>query len=58
MKPPWPCSSYLVRDHSLPGVVTVITARPSDLDPRTSGLLADLGRDVDVARIHLDGLAR
>lgn len=49
--------AYLVRDHSLPGLVTVVTARPADLDPMTSGLVADLARDVDFTRIRLDGLA-
>ncbi len=49
--------AYLVRDHSLPGLVTVVTARPSDLDPMTSGLVADLARDVDFTRIRLHGLA-
>jgi predicted ATPase len=49
--------AYLVRDHSLDGLVTVVTARPSDLDPMTSGLVAELARDADFARVRLDGLA-
>jgi eukaryotic-like serine/threonine-protein kinase len=47
---------YLVRDHTLTELVTVVTARPSDLSPMASGLLAELGRDVDFARVRLDGL--
>ena len=48
---------YLVRDHTLVEFVTVITARPSSLDPVTSGLLAEMARHVDVARVRLHGLA-
>ncbi len=48
--------AYLTRDHSLQGLVTVVTARPSDLDPMTSGLVAELAREVDFTRIRLAGL--
>jgi tetratricopeptide (TPR) repeat protein len=49
--------TYLVRDHRLPGLVIFATARPFLRDSRASGLLAELGRDVDVARVHLHGLS-
>ncbi len=48
--------AYLVRDHTLDGLVIVVTARPSDLDPAKSGLLAELGRDTDMIRLPLEGL--
>jgi DNA-binding XRE family transcriptional regulator/tetratricopeptide (TPR) repeat protein len=48
--------AYLVRENSLDGLVTVVTARPSDLDPMTSALVAELGREADFARIDLRGL--
>jgi predicted ATPase len=49
--------TYLVRDHRLAGLVSFATARPFQRDSRASGLLAELERDVDVARIHLHGLS-
>jgi transcriptional regulator with XRE-family HTH domain/tetratricopeptide (TPR) repeat protein len=48
--------SYLVRDYSLSNFVAVATFRPIDLNESARGLLAQLGRDVDAARIRLDPL--
>ena len=48
--------AYLVRDYRLADLAVVITARPTDLSEQATGVLADLGRDVDSARIRLDGL--
>ncbi len=48
--------AYLVRDYRLADLALVITARPTDLSEQATGVLADLGRDVDSARIRLDGL--
>jgi tetratricopeptide (TPR) repeat protein len=48
--------TYLVRDHSLPGLVVFGTARPYRRDGKASGLMAELARDVDLARIRLNGL--
>lgn len=47
---------YLALDHRLDGLVVAVTARPSDLDPAASGRLAELGREVEVARVSLAGL--
>ena len=49
--------AYLVRDYGLADVAVVITARPTEMSEQATGILADLGRDVDSARIRLDGLA-
>ncbi len=49
--------AYLVRDYGLADLAVVITARPTELSEQATGLLAELGRDVDTARIRLDGLA-
>ena len=49
--------AYLVRDYGLADVAVVITARPTELSEQATGVLADLGREVDSARIRLDGLA-
>ena len=49
--------AYLLRDHTLPGLVTIATARPMELSPLASGLIAELGRELEVVRIQLDGLA-
>lgn len=35
---------------------TVGTARSTELGPMARGILADTGREVDTARIHLGGL--
>ena len=48
--------SYLVRDYGLSGFVAVATVRPSDISEQTSGLIAQLGREVETARIRLDPL--
>jgi transcriptional regulator with XRE-family HTH domain/tetratricopeptide (TPR) repeat protein len=48
--------AYLVRDYGLADVAVLITARPTELGERATGVLAELGRDVDSARIRLDGL--
>ncbi len=47
---------YLVRDYGLSDLTTVITARPTDLPEGTTGLLAELGREVSTVRVRLDGL--
>jgi transcriptional regulator with XRE-family HTH domain/tetratricopeptide (TPR) repeat protein len=47
---------YLLRDHTLPELVAIATARSDELGPVASGLIAEVGRDVDVARIPLNGL--
>ena len=48
--------AYLVRDYSLSEFVAVATVRQTDLGERASSLLAQLGREVDTARIRLDPL--
>ncbi len=48
--------AYLVRDYQLAGLVTVVTARPTDLSERASAVLADLAREVETDRIHVVGL--
>jgi tetratricopeptide (TPR) repeat protein len=49
--------AYLVRDYGLADLVVLVTARPTELSEQATGVLAELGRDVDSARIRLDGLA-
>ena len=49
--------AYLVRDYGLADIAVVITARPTELNEQATGVLADLGREVDSTRIRLDGLA-
>jgi transcriptional regulator with XRE-family HTH domain/tetratricopeptide (TPR) repeat protein len=44
---------YLVRDPALGEVVIVALVREVDLDPKTAGLLAELGRDVETKRLRL-----
>jgi transcriptional regulator with XRE-family HTH domain/tetratricopeptide (TPR) repeat protein len=48
--------AYLVRDYGLTDVAVLVTARPTELSEQATGVLAELGRDVDSARIRLDGL--
>jgi transcriptional regulator with XRE-family HTH domain/tetratricopeptide (TPR) repeat protein len=48
--------AYLLRDQTSPGLAIIVTARSSELGPMASGLIAEVGREVDIARIHLDGL--
>jgi transcriptional regulator with XRE-family HTH domain/tetratricopeptide (TPR) repeat protein len=48
--------AYLVRDYGLADVSVLITARPMELNEQATGVLAELGRDVDSARLRLGGL--
>jgi transcriptional regulator with XRE-family HTH domain/tetratricopeptide (TPR) repeat protein len=48
--------AYLVRDYGLSDIAVLVTARPTELNEQATGVLAELGRDVDSARIRLDGL--
>jgi tetratricopeptide (TPR) repeat protein len=48
--------AYLVRDQSLPGLVTFATARASERDSKAGALMAELGRDVEIDRIQPPGL--
>jgi tetratricopeptide (TPR) repeat protein len=47
---------YLARHAALGDVVIMATVRDADLDPRTAGLLAELGRQTDLSRVPLDAL--
>jgi transcriptional regulator with XRE-family HTH domain/tetratricopeptide (TPR) repeat protein len=48
--------AYLVRDYGLADVAVLVTARPTELSEQATGVLAELGRDVDCARVRLEGL--
>ena len=49
--------AYLLRDHTFPGLVTIATARPTELEPSGERLDRGMGRELEVVRIQLDGLA-
>ncbi|MGC9960438.1 MAG: AAA family ATPase [Acidimicrobiales bacterium] len=46
---------YLLRDHSLEGLVIVATSRDAELDPAKAGQLAEAERHADAAQIALGG---